>query len=157
MAKQDALADNLSLAITRVFDAPREAVFAAWTDPAQMSEWMGPGEIRGEVETLDPRVGGAYRIVMRGTPAGNLAVRGTYREIDPPARLVFTWAWEEDAVTHRAGHETLVTVTLRAVGSRTELTLLHERFDTETSRDSHNGGWTGVFDKLTKHLAHGRA
>ena len=68
---------------------------------------------------------------MHGTPKGMSVVSGTYREIVPPERLVFTWAWEEDVSTHRAGHESIVTVTLRAVGGRTELTLRHERLESD--------------------------
>lgn len=151
-------ASDLAIAITRTFDAPREAVFAAWTDPTQFSRWLGPGDIQAEVVALDPRVGGAYRIVMHRVPGGgHSAVRGTYREVEPPSRLVFTWAWEEDAETHPAGHETLVTLTLRALGNRTELTLRHERFDSEKSRDSHNHGWNACFDKLAQYLEPGRA
>jgi uncharacterized protein YndB with AHSA1/START domain len=151
-------ASDPSLAITRTLDAPREAVFAAWTDPAQFTRWMGPGDVRAEVTALDARVGGDYRLVMHGIPGGgHYAVRGTYRVVEPPSRLVFTWAWEEDAATHKAGHETLVTVTLRPVGSRTELTLRHERFESETARDSHNSGWAGVFPKLEAFLKQGRA
>jgi uncharacterized protein YndB with AHSA1/START domain len=151
-------ADKLALTITRIFDAPREAVFAAWTDPAQFAQWMGPGDIRAEITGLEPRVGGQYRIVMHGMPGGvGHAVRGTYRVFEPPSRLVFTWAWEHDGPTHRADHETLVTITLRAVGNRTELTLAHERFHDETSRDSHNRGWQGCLDKLEPFLAQRRA
>ena len=151
-------ASDLAFAITRTFDAPREAVFATWTDPAQFSRWLGPGDITAEVVALDPRVGGSYRIVMHGIPdGGHHAVRGTYREFVPPERLVFTWAWEEDAETQRAGHETLVTMTLRTIGSRTELTLRHERFDRAESRDSHGKGWNGCFEKLAQYLKSGRS
>jgi uncharacterized protein YndB with AHSA1/START domain len=149
---------DLAIAMTRVLDAPRERVFAAWTDPAQVSRWMGPGEVSAEVEAWDARPGGQYRIIMRGIPGdGHYAVCGVYREVDPPSRIVFTWAWEQDAATRRPGHETLVTVTFRALGRRTEITLRHERFDSAESRDSHNRGWTGVFDKLAQFLEPGRA
>lgn len=162
MASQDdrgaPAASDTSLVLTRIIEAPREKVFAAWTDPAQVSRWMGPGTITAEVQALDLRAGGAYRIVMHGIPAGNAhIVTGVYRAVEPPARLVYTWAWEQDAATHTAGHETVVTVTFRALGNRTELTLRHERFDTATSRDSHGQGWTGCFDKLDRYLAQGRA
>jgi uncharacterized protein YndB with AHSA1/START domain len=148
-----------SLALTRTLDAPRETVFAAWTDPAQFAKWMGPGTISAEIAALDARVGGAYRIVMHGTPApgGKSIVTGVYREVEPPSRLVFTWAWEDDLLTHHKGHESLVTVTLRAVGSRTELTLRHERLESATSRDSHQGGWIGCLDKLANYLKGGSA
>jgi len=142
-----------SLTLTRLFDAPREAVFRAWTDPVQVAQWKGPRGIQAEVKQLDARLGGSYCVAMHGTPNGTMVVRGTYREYLPPERLVFTWAWEEDATTHRAGHETLVTVTLRAVGGRTELTLKHENFDSVQSRDSHGHGWTGSLDKLAEFLA----
>ncbi|HXQ51526.1 MAG TPA: SRPBCC domain-containing protein [Stellaceae bacterium] len=162
MAQQDdqgaAGASDLALTLTRVLEAPREAVFAAWTDPAQLTRWLGPGKITAEVQKLDLREGGAYRIVMHDVPAGGAnVVTGIYRAIEPPSRLVFTWAWEEHAATHRAGHESIVTITLRALGNRTELTLRHERFDTKKSRDSHDHGWNGCFDKLTQYLKPGRA
>jgi len=142
-----------ALSLTRMLDAPRERVFKAWTDPVQMSRWMGPGAIRAEVTAMDARPGGGYAITMHGTPKGMSVVRGVYREIVPPERLVFTWAWEEDTVTHRAGHESVVTVTLRDVGGRTELTLLHERLESPASRDSHAEGWTGCLDKFGPYLA----
>jgi uncharacterized protein YndB with AHSA1/START domain len=154
MANQDVLADSeTALAITRTLDAPREDVFAAFTDPAQFGQWMGPGTMKAEVETLDPRVGGAYRIVMRDEQSGVHTVSGVYREVAPPARLVFTWAWEVDAATRATGHESLVTITFRALGKRTELTLRHEKLESAQSRDQHTHGWEGVFPKLDKFLA----
>ncbi|HUK60689.1 MAG TPA: SRPBCC domain-containing protein [Stellaceae bacterium] len=152
------VSDSTTLTVTRMLDAPREAVFAAWTDPKQFAQWMGPGSIRAEIDALDARVGGTYRIVMRGTPnpAGMSIVSGVYREIVPPSRLVLTWAWEEDMLTHKAGHESLVTLTLRPVGGKTELTLTHERLESKGSRDSHAQGWEGCFEKLVKYLEQGR-
>ena len=82
-------------------------------------------------------------------------VGGVYREIVPPERLVFTWAWEDDALSHRAGHETLVTVSLRALGNRTELTLAARTLRQRGSRDSHGHGWNGSFDRLATILASG--
>ena len=153
MANQDAVADSdTMLAITRTLDAPREEVFAAFIDPAQFQQWMGPGTMTTEIERLEPHVGGAYRLVMRDGPATH-TVSGVYREVTPPSRLVFTWAWEIDAATRAVGPESLVTVTFRALGNRTELTLRHERFDSAQSRDQHRSGWEGVFPKLEKFLA----
>jgi uncharacterized protein YndB with AHSA1/START domain len=136
-----------TLEITRSFDAPREAVFAAWTDPAQMLRWLGPGDIKIEITEIAVQPGGAYRYAMHGTPNGTSHVRGVYREVKAPERLVFTWAWE-DAATCSTGPETLVTVTFRAKGAATEMTLRQEIFDTRESRDSHNYGWSSCFDKL---------
>jgi uncharacterized protein YndB with AHSA1/START domain len=152
-ARPAAVGDEaLTLTVTRIFDAPREAVFKAWTDPAQVARWKGPRGVQAEVKHMDARAGGGYRVAMHGTPNGTMVVRGVYREFVPPERLVFTWAWEEDPATQRTGHETLVTVTLRALGSRTELTLTHENFDSAQSRDSHGYGWNGSLDKLAELL-----
>jgi uncharacterized protein YndB with AHSA1/START domain len=160
MASLDqSVSDSTTLVVTRTLDAPRDAVFAAWTDPKQFSRWMGPGTIRAEIAALDARVGGTYRIVMHGTPnpAGMSIVSGVYREIVPPSRLVFTWAWEEDLLTHKAGHESIVTITLRAIGAKTELTLRHEKLESQSSRDSHAQGWDGCLDKLVQYLQSGSA
>ncbi len=154
MTNQAAIADSdTALAITRTLDAPREEVFAAFIDPAQFQQWMGPGTMKAEVETLEPRTGGAYRLVMRDGQSGVHTVSGVYREVTPPTRLVFTWAWEIDAATHALGHESLVTITFRALGNRTELTLRHEKLESASSRDQHTHGWEGVFPKLEKFLA----
>ena len=76
--------------ITRIFDAPREFVFKAWTDPKHMARWWGPMGFTNPICELDARVGGAWRIVMR-SPAGiEYPCGGVYREIVEPERLVFT-------------------------------------------------------------------
>jgi uncharacterized protein YndB with AHSA1/START domain len=142
-----------ALVLTRRFEVPREAVFRAWTDAAQMAQWIGPPGIRAEVKAMDPRLGGSYRIAMHGEDSGKTwVVGGVYREVIPPERLVFTWTWEEDGPAHRAGHEMLVTVILKAKGRGTEMTLRHEQLDSETSRDSHAHGWGGSLDRLSEVL-----
>jgi uncharacterized protein YndB with AHSA1/START domain len=143
----------LTLELTRMLDAPREAVFKAWTDPTQLARWLGPSGIRPEIRHLDATPGGSYRIDMQGSSGSLGIVAGIYREIAPPERLVFTWIWEQDGPTHSSGHETVVTVILRAVGPRTELTLRHERFHNAQSRDSHGQGWTGSLDRLAAALS----
>jgi len=142
---------DIALTITRRFAASPGEVYAAWTDPARVGRWIGPRGISAEAKLLDPCVGGAYEIAMR-MPSGEIkTVRGIYREVRPGERLAFTWAW--DAEGGKPGHETLVTLTFRALGNETEMVLRHERFADEKSRDSHNGGWGGSFDKLVEFLA----
>ncbi len=140
-----------SLSMTRSFAAPREAVFAAWTDPAAIARWIGPRSIKAEVKAMTAKPGGTYRIAMHGANGSIMNVSGIYREVVPPERLVFTWAWEDDA--GKPGYETLVTLTFRAGGAATEMTLLHERFEDKATRDHHGVGWTGSFDKLEEILA----
>ena len=140
-----------SLTLTRRFNAPPAKVFAAWTDPEKMKQWMGPGEIVTARAQTDPRIGGRYRIEMR-TPTGEAHnVGGVYREFVANEKLVFTWAW--DATAPEQPYESLVTVTFKPDRGGTLLTLTHEQlFDVE-SRNGHEKGWIGSFDKLEKYVA----
>ena len=150
-AKLGAKAD-LTLLITQSFDAPRERVFDAWLEPEAISHWIGPRTISAKAELLEPRIGGRYRIFMRGPDGKGPVVAGTYREIVRPERLVFTWMWETDHPHGGKGHETLVTLTFREVGNKTEMTLRHEFFERAEARDSHNEGWRASFEKLAEFL-----
>jgi len=135
------------LVLTRTFAAPREKVFRAWTDPEALKKWWaaGPGFTTTIVE-VDLRVGGSYRLGMK-PPDQEVAyvVGGTYREIQRPARLVYTWIWEGTD-----GPETLVTVEFRDRGSLTEVVLTHEHFADATDRDRHAAGWNGCLDRLAQ-------
>jgi len=144
-----------SLTITRRFAATPSALFRAWTDPKRLARWIGPRGVNAEVKEMEVRAGAGYRIAMH-LPSGEIrTVRGMYREIHPSERLVFTWAWDEDG--GKPGHETLVTITFRALGAETEMTILHQHFASEERRDSHNKGWSGSFDKLAEMLAGAQA
>lgn len=81
--------------ITRVIAAPREQVFQAWTDPVQLAQWWGPHDFTNPVCEVDLRVGGAYRIVMRGPDGTEYPIKGVYGPIAAPTRLVMTDNWEE--------------------------------------------------------------
>lgn len=134
-----------TLQVTRRFKAPREAVFKAFTDPETLRRWWGPPGFTCPVARVDARPGGRYYIEMV-SPTGSVhRLGGTFREVSPPGRLVYTWAWLQGETP---GHETLVTIELHAVGGETELRLRHDGFESTSSRDSHRGGWTGCFDRL---------
>jgi uncharacterized protein YndB with AHSA1/START domain len=140
------------LFLTRELDAPRERVYAAWTDPRQAARWWAPKGFTSLACEMDVRPGGIWRREIR-TPDGKLVVKhGLYREIVPPERLVFTYITE-----HTGGvidPETLVTVTFADLGDgRTRLTLHHSAFETETARDAHRGGWTSALDRLPTFVA----
>jgi uncharacterized protein YndB with AHSA1/START domain len=83
------------LTITRVIEAPREAVFEAWTDSKQMAQWWGPHGFTNPVCELDARPGGAIRIVMRAPGGMDYPIAGVFREIAEPGRLVFAAAAED--------------------------------------------------------------
>lgn len=139
------------LVIRRKFAAPRARVWAAWTQPEQMKQWVGPGEITAPEIESDLRVGGAYRIVMLRPDGERWPVRGVFREVKEPERLSYTWRWEEDSP--ELEHETLVTVEFHDLGNETELELTHEQFAAEESRDGHQDGWNGALDKLGKFVS----
>ncbi|MBC5811191.1 MAG: SRPBCC domain-containing protein [Candidatus Eremiobacteraeota bacterium] len=142
-----------ALVIRRTFDVPRERLWAAWTDPAQMTQWMGPSDFTIPNIEFDPRVGGRYRFTMRAPDGEGYVVGGEYREIVPPAKLVYTWQWEEDPP--EVGDVTLVTVEFHDRGGKTELVLTHDQFAKADSRDRHEDGWNRTFDKLAAYVAKG--
>ncbi len=113
-----------SLRLTRLIQANQQQVWNAWTQPELMRQWScpAPGGVQ-DVES-DFRVGGAFTIRMRVEGTDYTAI-GTYKEIDAPNRLVYTWDWKEE--DHRVG-ETLVTVEFEARGDATEVVLLHAGF-----------------------------
>ena len=135
--------------ISKLLPATPEEVFAAWTDPASLKEWMCPEPMTIAAVTLDLRVGGKFQLVMRGENSDIVHV-GEYREIRPPERLVFTW---QSAATLQ--RETLVTIELFPKGKQTELVLVHEMLPDEHSVEQHNHGWQGIVEKLDRFLGKG--
>ena len=147
------MSDDRTLVITRVLDAPRELVFAAWVDPAQAARWWGPKGFTTVSAEMDVRVSGAWRRRMRSPEGTEHASRGIYREIAPPERLVFTFGWEQGGAPGH-GPETIVTLTFADLGDgQTELTLRQEGFATVAGRDDHQRGWSGALDRLADYLA----
>ena len=139
------------LEITRIFDAPREAVWAAWTEPEQVASWSGPRGFEITSNQADLRAGGAWRMCMRSAEWGELWQHGVFRQVDRPELLVFTTAWEEPDGTPE--HEMLVTIRFADLGGKTEMMFQQSSFRSEQSRDSHIDGWTQCLDKLGEHLA----
>ena len=140
-----ASAQKPSLTIKRKLKAPPRLVFSAWTDPAKLVHWFGPGEtIAGSVRAeLDVRVGGKFRVSFRTEDGEYHEVGGVYQEVVPDEKLVFSWAWHSTPE-----RELLVTVSLKADVEGTLLTLHHEQFFDQKARDGHERGWTGTMDKL---------
>ena len=139
-----------SLTLKRRLKARPAQVFSAWTDPEKLICWIGPSEaVAGSARAeMDVRVGGRYRISFKTEDGEYHEVGGVYREVAPPNRLVFTWAWHSTPE-----RESLVTVQLKPDGAGTLLTFRHEQFVDQTARDNHERGWTGLFEKLERYLA----
>lgn len=137
------------LKLTRCFDAPRETVFRAWTDPEWMMRWFGPRDATCPHAETDLRVGGRIRLCIRSPDGKDHWATGEYREVDPPARLVFTWKWEFE---NAPPEQMLIELDFVESEGGTELTLTQTRFGTDESREAHERGWRSAFDALAEFL-----
>jgi uncharacterized protein YndB with AHSA1/START domain len=137
--------DGLVLRLTRTLPAPRPAVYKALSDPGELAKWWGPRGFTAPHVDFDPRVGESYRIAMQPPDGELFYLTGEFREVDPPARLVYTFRWEDPTPDDR---ETLVTLSLRVRGDGTELDLAQGAFATEERRALHREGWSDSLDKL---------
>jgi uncharacterized protein YndB with AHSA1/START domain len=138
------------LVLTRVLDAPRALVFKVWTQPEHLVRWWGPTGFTLPVCRAEFRPGGAYRYVMRSAEGTEHRLVGVFREIVPPERLVFTFAWED--ADGNLGPETLVTLTFADEGAKTRLTLHQAVFESVTARDLHGEGWNEALDSLADYV-----
>jgi uncharacterized protein YndB with AHSA1/START domain len=143
--------DNREATATRVFDAPRELVFRAMTEPEHIRRWYGPRGTELTSCEIDLRVGGRFRYVMQG-PYGEVAFSGTYREVDPPARIVNTWCFEP-----MPDKEALETATWEEQDGRTTVRL---SIVFQTPEDYAGwagsgafGGWAETLDRLGEVIA----
>jgi uncharacterized protein YndB with AHSA1/START domain len=143
---------GLTLQLQRVLQAPRSRVFKACTDPEDLAQWWGPHGFTTPHIDLDVRVGGSYRFAMQPPDGEVFHLAGEFRAVDPPARLVYTFRWEEPDPDDR---ETLVTVSLQDLGDSTEFALLQEDFATEGRRALHEAGWTDSLERLQQLMASG--
>jgi uncharacterized protein YndB with AHSA1/START domain len=144
------------LVITRDFDAPRELVFAAWTDPRHVAQWWGPKDFTNPVCEVDARPGGAIRIDMRGPDGAVYPMTGTFRELVPPERLViFSSAIEgADGLPQL---EAITTVTFAKHAGKTRLTM-HAVVTKATAAaagavEGMEAGWSQSLERLAQHLA----
>ncbi|GLQ54642.1 SRPBCC family protein [Devosia nitrariae] len=132
-----------ALSMTRVIRAPRERVFAAWTDPESLKKWWGPGPVVCPEAHVDLREGGAYRIANRHPDGSVTWISGVFERVVQPEQLVYTWS-----VSTYPGNPTLVTLDFNQHPEGTELVLNHERFTDAATRDMHMAGWEGCLVKL---------
>jgi uncharacterized protein YndB with AHSA1/START domain len=149
--ENNAAAAQRELAITRIFDAPRDLVFKCWTEPEHVARWMGPRGFFSTVLDYDLRPGGSYRFHMRAPDGNDHWQQGVFQEIVPPERLVRTYCWA-DANGNPTRPETLLTLTFADLGGKTKLTLHQAVFESVSARDQHQGGWSSSLDRLTEYL-----
>jgi uncharacterized protein YndB with AHSA1/START domain len=146
-----------ALTITRVFDAPRELVWKAWSDPEMAIQWSGPKQFPAFHMELGKKPGDRWRIGMRGKrPGTDIEIEmwqgGVLKESVPPELLIYTYAWEKrkDVGLQDDGepHETTITVRLEEKDGKTTMHFHQEFFPTAAERDGHNGGWSSGFERL---------
>lgn len=150
------------LVITRIFDAPRELVWRAWTDPGLFVRWWGPKVFTAPVSMIDLRVGGRYLHCMRAPDGKDYWSTGVYREIVPMKRIVATDSFADErgnvvpasyyGMPGRMPTEMLVTVTFAARGTGTVMTMRHRGFPAKKTREMAGAGWSESFDKLAAAL-----
>ncbi|MEX2536340.1 MAG: SRPBCC domain-containing protein [Trueperaceae bacterium] len=147
----EVVVDGEEVSLIRLFDAPRELVFKAWTDPTHISKWWGPSGFDVPECRLDPLPGTTYRIVMRSPQGSEMHLTGVIHEVEEPERIVMTLGSDGTAF------EVLMTIVFEEVAGKTKMTLttmfgsLAER-DAATQRGA-NDGWAQSFEKLDAHLA----
>jgi uncharacterized protein YndB with AHSA1/START domain len=140
-------ADGLSLELSRLLPAPRARVFDFFARADLLARWWGP---RGfSIPTIDfvPRVGGTYRIEMRPPDGDAFGLTGTFREVDIPSRLAFTFRWEP---ADPDDEETVAQLAFEAIDESTTVQIHQGPFKTEARQALHRDGWTESLDKLAE-------
>jgi len=150
------------LVVTRVFDVPRDLVFKAWTDPAQLMRWWGPNGFTTPSVTVDLRVGGVVHYCMRSPEGQDYWGKGVYREIVPPEKIVYTDSFADAdgnpvppshygmSASHPA--ESLVTATFTEHQAKTTVTLRQTVPESVKEREGMQQGWTEMLQRLADDL-----
>ncbi|CAN5433417.1 SRPBCC domain-containing protein [soil metagenome] len=143
--------EDLNLVLTRVFDATPQDVFEAWTDRDQLMRWHCPKNFKVIFCDADVRVGGKWRLGMRGPDGREYISGGVYKQVKAPGKLVFTHSWEHNE-QEPASVNTLITLTFVETGAKTTMTFVQAGLTTPESRNSHKGGWSEAFDNLIAYI-----
>ena len=133
------------ITLTRVVPAPPDAVFQAWTNAERMARWLCPDPTARVVVENELRLGGSWSARME-TSGGTVTAFGTYREIEPPRRLAFTWEWKEPPQT--IGADTVAEVEFATVDGGTEVRLCHSGFPSDETAEGHKVGWKLALERL---------
>jgi len=132
--------------------APPRSVFRAWTEPDQLKHWFGPDMFQTTDATIDLRVGGAYRLVMRAPDGSDLVISGRYEEIVPDRRLVYTWAWG-----HAPAEVMRVQVEFTPIGADTTEIRIHHSEIVDGQLEQYASGWREGVNRLQGLLVSSRS
>jgi len=149
--------------ITRIFDAPRELVFKAWTDPEDLAQWYAPKGCTVDFYTFDFRPGGAFLHCIRNPASHDCFCKGTYREIVVPQRIVYSLSFSDEygAFVEPADagmdpdwpRETIVTVTFTEQDGKTKLSLHQTVLESVAKRTGAYPSWIEMLERLAGELA----
>ncbi|MGI9306790.1 MAG: SRPBCC family protein [Gammaproteobacteria bacterium] len=136
--------------LVRIYDAPCERVFAAWTDKERLRRWFAPRGFTIEEYSGEGRPGAAWRVCFRSRQGGEYRSSGVCKEIAAPERVVYTHSWEDE--NDARSPETTVTVRFSELAGRTLLEFHQAVFPDAESRDRHEEGWCTCLERLAEHL-----
>ena len=139
-------AATFHLEIDRFINAPPEKIFAAFTQESLLAAWFCPRGMTVAEASVDARVGGEYRVLMKGRDGSRHPVHGVYQAIEPPDFLAYTWRLESGPI---AGVTTLIEVRLAPKDGGTALHMRHTGFPNMQVSDSHRQGWQSCFNRLS--------
>lgn len=142
--------DGFHVRLGRTLAAPREAVWQGFVDPEQLAAWWGPHGYTARNVHFEPRLGGEYRIEMKPPEGDVFFLSGTFREVDPPACLAYTFVWDPPDPDDR---ETTATLAFQDLGGETRVEFTQGVFATEARRALHAEGWSDSFERLEEFLA----
>jgi uncharacterized protein YndB with AHSA1/START domain len=142
--------DDLTLEMKRIVPAAPSVVFTAFSDALELVKWWGPRGFTTRSIEFQPRVGESYRIEMQPPEGDHFFLTGVFLEVAPPARLAYTFVWEEPDPDDI---ENSVDLSFRDLGDSTEVVLTQGPFKTPERRTLHCDGWTDAFDRLERLLS----
>jgi uncharacterized protein YndB with AHSA1/START domain len=145
-----ATGDGLVLRLERTLPVSREGVYRALTDAEELAEWWGPKGFTSPSVDFQPQVGGSYRIAMQPPDGDLFHLLGEFREVEPPARLAYTFRWDPP---NPDDQETLATLALEDQGDETQVLFTQGEFATEERLALHRDGWTESFERLQQLLS----
>ena len=140
----------MQLRLEKLLPVPPERVFTAFVDPEQLRRWFGPIGFTVPDLRVDAVEGTDYRITMQPPEGGTFDIRGTFRTVEAPRRLAFTFAYEEPDPEDQ---ETLVTVTFEPADEGTRVVVEQSPFTSAARLELHRDGWTDSLERLEQALA----
>lgn len=145
------------ITIERIFNAPRQLVWDAWTTPEHFKKWWGPKIFTCPIAEMDVKVGGKYLWCMRGEGIGDFYTTGTFLEVTPIEKLVYTDSFA-DAEGNKVSSDyygmpevpsdSVVTITLEDLGAKTKMTVHHSEIPESKLGEDTKSGWNESFDKM---------